>query len=566
MLPFKWPPRAHWNLAQLAGGLSVLTLAVSTTGWLQPLEWFALDQFFQLRASSGSDPRVLIVTIDEPDINYVGEWPIPDAVLADLLLTLSQHEPSGIGLDMYRNLPVGEGQAKLTDAFNITDNLVGVEKVVGQPIDFPSGISNDRQVGMADIVVDDDGRVRRALLAIENDDGSFRYGLATQLVLNYLEQENIYPDVIDEEHLRLGKATLRRFHKDDGGYANADDGGSQILINYPGGSSWFKTVSMSAVLEGQVPTEQIKDRIVLVGSIATSLNDFFYTPVNRTEEMSGVFVHAHIASQLLGAALDGRTLLHGVPFWGEGIWILLVTTSASLLFHVFTQSIKPHKAHISLIVIKVSICFSLGVILLSYALLTLGIWVPIAAPLLSSSMFAGILVLQQNQKLRRLAAFDQLTQIPNRRSFDQFLQANIATQEPFTLVMCDVDYFKRYNDTYGHQAGDTCLVEIARVLNQSVRKSDLAARYGGEEFSLVLNSASIETTQMILERAQQQLSELKLKHEASDIDPYVTLSFGALIVHDAKHLTPKEVIEHADEALYQAKQQGRNQFFIHQQT
>ncbi|MEM9091216.1 MAG: CHASE2 domain-containing protein [Cyanobacteria bacterium P01_F01_bin.53] len=562
MFRLKWPTHPRWSLIASVGSLSVLVIIISALGWLQPLEWFALDQFFRLRKSQSIDPRILIVTIDEPDINYVGDWPLPDDTLAELLLKVSAADPRGIGLDMYRNLPVGQGHADLTKVFENTPILVGVEKVVGQPIGPPPGVDPERQVGMSDVVVDNDGRVRRALLLVITDDGEYKYGLATQLAFNALEQEQIYPSYVDEKRLQLGKATLRRFQKNDGGYANADDGGSQMLINFPAGNTWFETVSMTAVLEGKVPSEQIKNRIVLIGATAISLNDFFYTPMSRVEEMPGVFVHAHIVSQLMGAAVDGRTLLHGVQPWGKWLWLVTSTFGAGLVFYVFIQQGKSYRRQNFLTIIWLVPCVGTSIIVLTYGLFTLGLWVPVVAPVLSASLLAVLLVLQQNQKLQGLAAFDELTQIPNRRSFDQFLQELITHQKSFTLVLCDVDYFKRYNDTYGHQDGDTCLRAIAQVLKQGVRQSDLAARYGGEEFALVIKGPSATVATEILTRIQAQLAELKILHEASDVSTYVTLSFGVAVVEELKNTTPKALIERADGALYKAKRKGRNQFFV----
>lgn len=562
MLRLKWPTHSHWRLIASAGSLSALTIVVSMMGWLQPLEWFTLDQFFRVRRAQGIDPRILIVTIDEPDINYVGEWPIPESLLADLLRRVSEGEPRGIGLDIYRHSTVGQGHTDLANVFEETPVLVGVEKVVGQPMGISPEIVPEHQVRMSDIVVDSDGRVRRALLAARTDNGEQRYGLATQLAVNYLEQENIYPHRVDDQRLLLGKATLRWFQKNDGGYANANVDGSQMLINFPAGRTGFETVSMAAILEGKVPKEQFKHRIVLIGATAISLKDFFYTPISRLDEMPGVFIHAHIVSQLLGAALDERPLLHGLRPWEKGLWVVVSTVGAGLLFSPLLQQGKAAQRQNFLTVIWLLPCAGTSLVAMAYGLFSLGLWVPVVAPMLSASWLAVLLVLQQNQRLQGLAAFDELTQMPNRRSFDQCLQDSIAQQKPFTLVLCDVDYFKRYNDTYGHQAGDTCLKEIANVLKQGVRHADLAARYGGEEFALVLNHHSADTTHEIIERIQTRLAGLKIRHDNSEVNPYVTLSFGAAMVGEMKKGTPTLLIESADKALYQAKQRGRNQLCV----
>ena len=562
MFRFRWPTYPQWGLLATAASLSGLTIAITSVGWLQSMELFALDQFFRLRPAEAVDSRLLIITLDEPDINYVGQWPMPDKTLARLLRQVVDAEPRAVGLDMYRNLPVGQGQDELIEIFQNTPVLVGVEKVVGQPIGPPPGLDPEHQVGMTDLVLDHDGTVRRALLIVKAEEGKYKYGLATKLAFNYLAQEQIYPRLLDEHRLQLGKATLKRLHPHDGGYANADAGGSQMLINFPSGQTSFETVSVTAVLEGQVSAAQMKDRIVLIGATANSLNDFFYTPITQAEEMPGVFVHAHIVSQLLRAALDGRPVLHGIPRWGEWLWIVLATHGAGGLIYVFIQRRQAYRRPHLLTVIWLLPCLGMGVTALSFGLFTMGLWVPVVAPLVSISLLAVLLLLQQNQQLQGLAAFDQLTQIPNRRSFDQCIGDIITQQTPFTLVLCDVDYFKRYNDTYGHQAGDRCLAAIAKTLNRGVRQSDLAARYGGEEFALVLRGTSSAVVKEILTRIQEAVAALKLLHKSSDVSDLVTLSFGVAIVEDMRDVTAKSLIEQADKALYQAKQQGRNQFCL----
>ena len=125
-------------------------------------------------------------------------------------------------------------------------------------------------------------------------------------------------------------------------------------------------------------------------------------------------------------------------------------------------------------------------------------------------------------------------------------------------MLCDVDYFKRYNDTYGHQEGDKCLKLVAKALEQGIRRTDFVARYGGEEFVIVLPNTEISMVHTVLERIQQQIASLEIAHKTSDVSDYVTLSFGVVTVDKLKNLSAKAMIEWADHALYQAKQLGRN--------
>lgn len=136
-----------------------------------------------------------------------------------------------------------------------------------------------------------------------------------------------------------------------------------------------------------------------------------------------------------------------------------------------------------------------------------------------------------NAELSRLATIDGLTQIANRRYFDQYLQQQwqLAQREQtnISLILCDVDCFKNFNDHYGHQAGDDCLIAIAKILTQAVRRpTDLAARYGGEEFALILPNTDLTGSLRVAERIQQLLYALEIPHMASSVSDRVTLSMG----------------------------------------
>ena len=166
------------------------------------------------------------------------------------------------------------------------------------------------------------------------------------------------------------------------------------------------------------------------------------------------------------------------------------------------------------------------------------------------------------RKLEKLATTDALTGLANRRRFDAHFAAEVAraarSGEPLTLVLCDVDHFKRYNDRYGHQRGDACLVEVARALEGLVRRpADLAARYGGEEFALVLPETSQEGATKIAERLRSVVRGLGFEHEDNAGHGVVTVSAGVATVTGGGW-TVEEVIELADRALYDAKAGGRD--------
>ena len=172
-----------------------------------------------------------------------------------------------------------------------------------------------------------------------------------------------------------------------------------------------------------------------------------------------------------------------------------------------------------------------------------------------------------NTALAAMARTDGLTQIPNRRSFDEAIAREWSrlsrTQQPLSLLLGDIDFFKRYNDQYGHQAGDDCLRKVAKALQGALlRPADLAARYGGEEFSLLLPETEIEGAQQVGQRILDAVTALAIPHRNSDVRDSVSISLGAATLTPNEGQTPADLIAMADTALYQAKEFGRNQIFL----
>jgi diguanylate cyclase (GGDEF)-like protein len=170
-----------------------------------------------------------------------------------------------------------------------------------------------------------------------------------------------------------------------------------------------------------------------------------------------------------------------------------------------------------------------------------------------------------NVELKKLSMLDELTQIENRRRFNEFLAhewkrlAHLG--QPLSLIMCDVDHFKSYNDTYGHLAGDQCLVKIAKTLREVTRQtSDLVARYGGEEFVVVLSNTNSDGAERVSTNILTQIQNLQIPHIASKIMNCVTISLGAATVIPNQSSSPAMLLQVADELLYQSKQQGRNTY------
>lgn len=151
-----------------SGSIYLLVFGLRWLGWLQPSEWAAFDLFVQLRPSEPVDERIIIVGVQESDISYLGRWPASDHTLAKILTKIRAQQPKVIGLDLYRDVPVGEGYAELEAVFKTTPNLIGIEKSVGdrtsKGIAAPPALKALGQVAANDVIVDPDGRLRRAFL------------------------------------------------------------------------------------------------------------------------------------------------------------------------------------------------------------------------------------------------------------------------------------------------------------------------------------------------------------------------------------------------------------------
>lgn len=171
---------------------------------------------------------------------------------------------------------------------------------------------------------------------------------------------------------------------------------------------------------------------------------------------------------------------------------------------------------------------------------------------------------QKNFELLRMSNLDGLTEVANRRRFDELIQEAWAhsrrTRTPLALLMLDIDCFKSYNDHYGHLAGDDCLKQVAQTLQQELpRLTDTLARYGGEEFAVVLSATGLEGGHRVAERLRQAVEALQIPQACCEASAYVTISVGVAVAHACSSSQPQALVAEADKMLYEAKRRGRNQ-------
>lgn len=206
-----------------------------------------------------------------------------------------------------------------------------------------------------------------------------------------------------------------------------------------------------------------------------------------------------------------------------------------------------------------------------YVVVKLGDGVSVTVRDITDRKLMEIALQEANLKLELMANSDGLTQIANRRRFDDYLalewQRHQREQNPISLIMIDIDYFKRYNDSNGHQGGDECLFRVAQAIAKvPQRQTDLVARYGGEEFAVILINTDTEGALKVSEDIKAAIADLAIPHENSAISDCLTLSIGIASLTPSVDISVKKLIEYADQSLYNAKKQGRNRAIIYCQS
>lgn len=315
----------------------LVTGLVAATRWLgllQPLEFWAFDHTMRLRPEEEPDPRLLVVTVTEQDIQAQGTEPrlgsLSDRTLSRLLSKLEQDQPAAIGLDIYRDYPAT--LPTLAKQLQQSDRLFAICKRPDSK-DDPIGVMPppeiaEKQLGFSDVVEDGDGVLRRHLLRIPLRSVSActpTQALNVQLAFRYLKTKGIEVGFTSDNHLQLGNRIFPRLVNRAGGYQPVDAEGTQLLLNYratPSLQDVAQRITVTQILTDNFNPKAIKDRIILIGIAANTREDYWSTPYGKaSKQIPGVFLQAQMVSQLLSAALDNRPLLGMLPWWGDTLWI-----------------------------------------------------------------------------------------------------------------------------------------------------------------------------------------------------------------------------------------------------
>ncbi len=457
------------GIAIAAPSVSLLVIGIRLIGAMEPLELAMLDQFFRWRSPEPEDTRIVIIGIDEEDVRKY-KWPIDDALLAKLLDKVRQQKPRAIGIDLARDLPVGKGYAQLETIFKSTPNIIGATKkadlvdsnfaVASSNINPPPALAALNQIGAINLPVDADGRIRRGLLSLRLPDGNPSMGFGLQLSLLYLDGEKIVPfeNALNPPQLK----------KNDGGYSRADVGGHQFVINYRRSRNGFRFVRMADVLEGKIAPNLLIDRVVMIGTTAVSLRDWFFTPldsgIGSTRIFtSGIEVHAQIVSHVLSSSLDGRSGIYTWEKHWEWLWIFGWSMAGSILIWQWRNVQTKDRELQMLLWRSLSVVFLGGILAGScFVALSYGWWLPLV-PAMIGFLGGGTIV---TSYLALTAA--QIRTYFSRYLTDAVVKSLLETPEGLklggdrrkvTILMCDLRGFSAISEKMAPEK----VVEILNV-------------------------------------------------------------------------------------------------------
>lgn len=533
---------------------------------------------------------IVIITIDDASFEYLGrkfgEWPAPRDIYADLINYIEKQHPKSIAFDFmfvqslksknnadmaltkaitgYDNVFVSmnlDGMPeRVRPAINLPDHL-SVKVKNDSPIDYTSSLSELRyancrailpqiikgtsNIGMINVTRSDDG-ILREIPPFTVYKEHFYPALALLVGLkdlNYPERDfNISKNLnlkIDDKNIPIYK-----------------DGG--IILNWYG--EFYKSFKLIPFYEVYQAMEGIsnekfdfKNKIVYVGPTALALYDLKSVPVDRV--YMGVGLHATFINNLI----DNSFIKRVPPYVDILISIILAAIVGIVIMRTASTSVA----------LTTAILTSAGYIIFSYYIMKFfNIWIGIILPITFIILvFVLAYIVKYLLKSRdfehqyKLATTDGLTELYNHRYFQEQMIMQAANckryNSNFSLILIDIDFFKKFNDVYGHQSGDAVLRQVALKLKKNVRSTDIVCRYGGEEMTIILPNTDRDEAIITAQKICQVVAEKPFKL-ANDQESNVTISLGvATFPQDGE--TPGEITAAADKRLYVAKENGRNQ-------
>ncbi|MBU7587474.1 MAG: CHASE2 domain-containing protein [Nostoc sp. TH1S01] len=326
----KFRPLLRWQKFQTAFLASVIIVGllmgvVRPLGILQPSELMSFDRMMRSRPLEQPDPRLLVVTVNDDDLEYQDQknmdnraGSLSDQALQSLLQKLNPHKPRVIGLDIYHGFRINPKFSELGKQLQDNKRLIVTCSVEGTkaPPEIPAE-QQEQRLGFSNIPIDEDAVIRRQFLGMAmaaDNHCPTQLSFSLQIAQRYLEEEDIAVEQISKENLQIGKVIFPKLVSDTGGYHLGEEAkGHQILLNYrtlKPDESIAQQISLTDILKDaqkdRLPS-LVNDRIILIGTTAPRFKDFHKTPYGT--EMPGVFIQAHMVSQIISAVLDPRPLL-----------------------------------------------------------------------------------------------------------------------------------------------------------------------------------------------------------------------------------------------------------------
>ena len=531
--------------------------------FLLTLELRTYDSFTQLgknlRSPSPHIDEMVIVALDDFSFKKMQKnWPFSRGIFADLLTKIIEGEPKFVIFDVVFS---GEGKDKDGDDL-FAKTLKGKGNILlpyhtgrlGAHLkskeDFTSEFGS---AGYLNKPIDSDGSIRRFLPFSLSIDGK---------ILDYAVELYSFGHYYDYE---LGNITLKnkqvllnkfKIEGDDnlGKFNFSLSSENSIKINYQADMNNFTVVPMWPIYSGTTTPEVFKNKIVFIGATSHLFHDIHDTPLGQ---MPGTGVLANVVLMLL----DGR-FIYEIPEWFKWFLNLILCLMTVLLCYRFSI-LKGLLFAMSIVTIVITGACLLFVNNYYFNPLKLILICLVSYIAINFYKYASVVI--ENMHLRKLSTVDELTGLYIFRYFKIVLkhefQKSLRYKTPLSLLMIDIDNFKKINDTYGHQNGNIVLSKIGKIALSTVRGSDVPVRYGGEELAVLLPNSGIEGAKKCAENLRSLVE--KEDFVMTNKGPLrVTISIGAVSFPLTNIASPEEMIKFADEALYTAKSQGKNRVIV----
>ena len=529
---------------------------------------------------------IVIIAIDDASYEYImdkyGEWPLRRDVYADVINYIETQQPKIMAFDLLfvKSMKSAKGaDEKLIDTFKKYDNIYTAmnldyqEEDLREKTQIPEKLTYDiknnsklidmdyyeftncrtildgilnatSNIGMINVLRGDDGVLRSMPLFLRYEDKYYPQ-LGFKVALGALGLQNERNFVIDKKgYLKAGNKKI---------FLNSD---GSVILNWYGSAETYTNIPLYKILKtieekGNYQYD-FKDKIVYFGATASSLFDIKTVPVDKVYpgvEVQTTYVNNILDGNLIRKTSETTNILFAIGLAVLTLAIVLLIDSMPVAFGL---SVTVYFAYI---------------IFTYYIMLYKNLWVEIVSPLgialltFIITVIAKYLIKSRDfDKQYKLATTDGLTDLYNHRYFQEQMQMFCANSKrynsTFSLIILDIDFFKKFNDNFGHQSGDAVLRQVAQTLKKNVRATDIVCRYGGEEMSIILPNASEEEALNTAQKLCKIVSEQKFKLSGNR-ESNVTISLG-VSTYGKDGTEPAVLIEIADKHLYNAKNNGRN--------